>query len=155
PTTDQASREDWPSLSALTMRYGQPHGGLPPSVVLPWYLQFPGQAKRIAGQTGGRMGGRYGAFLIQGDRGRADFQIEGLHLTDDVPLGRMRQRRPLRDQIDTWTGNNPAVERFERTCQGVYTLLESQAARVLDVRREPQAIQQRYGPTTVGQSLLM
>src|SRR5205085_7753491 len=43
PTTDQASREDWPSLSAMTMRYGQPHGGLPPSVVLPWYLQFPGQ----------------------------------------------------------------------------------------------------------------
>src|SRR5947209_17449036 len=30
PTTDQASREDWPSLSAMTMRYGQPQGGLPP-----------------------------------------------------------------------------------------------------------------------------
>src|SRR5262245_4891153 len=70
PTTDQATREDWPSLSSLVMRYGHPPplpsplqggrvgvgGGLPPSVVLPWYLQFPGQAKRIAGQTGARMG---------------------------------------------------------------------------------------------------
>src|SRR5205823_4589347 len=44
PTTDQATREDWPSLSALVMRYGQPQSGLPPSAVLPWYLQFPGQS---------------------------------------------------------------------------------------------------------------
>src|SRR5487761_1140005 len=43
PTTDQASREDWPSLSAMTMRYGAGQAGLPASVVLPWYLQFPGQ----------------------------------------------------------------------------------------------------------------
>src|SRR5439155_27236641 len=41
PTTDQATREDWPSLAALVARYGSPHGGLPPSAVLPWYLQFP------------------------------------------------------------------------------------------------------------------
>ncbi len=43
PTTDEASREDWPSLSAMTTRFGQPFGGLPPAVVLPWYLQFPGE----------------------------------------------------------------------------------------------------------------
>src|SRR5262249_55404685 len=83
PTTDQANREDWPSLSAMTMRFGQPHGGLPASMVLPWYLQFPGQPKRIAGQTGGRMGERHSAFLIQGDLSRADFQIEGLTITDE------------------------------------------------------------------------
>ena len=58
PTTDQASREDWPSLGSLVTRYGRSAGGLPPSAVLPWHLQFPGQSKRIAGQTGGRMGMR-------------------------------------------------------------------------------------------------
>jgi hypothetical protein len=56
PVTDQASREDWPSLSSMVMRFGAAGEGLPPSVVLPWYLQFPGQPKRIAGQSGGRMG---------------------------------------------------------------------------------------------------
>jgi hypothetical protein len=56
PTTDQATREDWPSLSSIVMRYGSGTSGLAPSVVLPWYLQFTGQAKRIAGQTGARMG---------------------------------------------------------------------------------------------------
>src|SRR5262245_14389418 len=61
PTTDQASREDWPSLSSLVMRYGSPRGGLPSAAVVPWYLQFPGQPRRIAGQTGGRMGERHSA----------------------------------------------------------------------------------------------
>src|SRR3990172_5204597 len=30
PTTDEASREDWPSLSSMVMRYGVPLAGLPP-----------------------------------------------------------------------------------------------------------------------------
>src|SRR5439155_1551061 len=55
PTTDEASREDWPSLSALVQRHGRWRDGLPPSVVLPWHLQFPGQSGRIAGQTGGSL----------------------------------------------------------------------------------------------------
>lgn len=58
PITDQATPDDWPSLNAMTMRYGNSQTGLPPSVVLPWYLQFPGQGAKIAGQTGGRMGER-------------------------------------------------------------------------------------------------
>ena len=91
PTTDQATREDWPSLSAMTMRYGEPRNGLPPSVVLPWLLQFPGQAKRIAGQTGARMGEKYNALVINGDLGQSDFEIQGLKLSDDVPLDRVRQ----------------------------------------------------------------
>ena len=76
----------------MTMRYGASRAGLPASAVLPWYLQFPGQGKRIAGQTGGRMGDRHNAFLIQGDFAKADYQIEGLQLRDDLPWERMRRR---------------------------------------------------------------
>jgi hypothetical protein len=155
PTTDQASREDWPSLSALTMRYGQPDKGLPPSMVLPWYLQFPGQAKRIAGQTGGRMGERHNAFLIQGDLARADFAIEGLTLSDGLPLGRIQQRRSLLRRMDTPIGSREAVEPFERNSHGVYSLLEHEAGKVLDLRHEPSAVREQYGLTTAGQSLLM
>ena len=39
-TTDTLAPDDWPSLSSLVMRFGKPHGGLPPSIVLPWYLMF-------------------------------------------------------------------------------------------------------------------
>ncbi len=159
PITDQASREDWPSLSALTMRFGQAHAGLPPSVVLPWYLQFPGQSKRIAGQTGGRMGERYNAFLIQGDLARADFAIEGLQLLEAVPWDRIRQRRDLLQRLETPAGDgidaSSAFEQLEANCRGVYALLEHRASEVFDLRREPAPVQERYGHTTVGQSLLL
>jgi hypothetical protein len=155
PITDQASREDWPSLSALVMRYGRPGGGLPPSVVLPSYLQFPGQPKRIAGQTGGRMGERYNAFLLRGDLGRADFAIEGLRLTEDVPPDRLRRRHGLLDRLETAPVADPVAAGLDANCRSVYELLENRAGDVLDLRREPEAVRERYGQTTVGQSLLL
>lgn len=173
PTTDQATREDWPSLSAMTMRFGTPRSGLPPSVVLPWLLQFPGQAKRIAGQTGGRMGEKHNALVINGDIGQADFEIQGLKIADDVPLDRIRQRRDLQAKIDSLAPlrrNSPeesanpadrsfsvrqAVEPFDLNAHSVYSLLENRAGDVFDLRREPDSIRASYGATTVGQSLLM
>jgi hypothetical protein len=154
PITDQASREDWPSLSALVMRYGRPHHGLPPSVVLPWYLQFPGQPKRIAGQTGGRMGERHNAFLINGDLGKADFKLEGLEPIDGVPLERLRGRRDLLRRLDR-VAASPVTEPYDLSRDSVYTLLENRAGDVFDLRREPLKVRERYGQTTVGQSLLM
>src|SRR5262249_8205318 len=139
PTTDQASREDWPSLSSLVVRYGRGQGGLPPSVVLPWYLQFPGQPRRIAGQTGGRMGERYNAFLLEGGLGRADFEVEGIKLAGDVPPGRLRRRRGLLERLEGGPASagvrGPATEAFEGNRRGVYELLENRASEVFDLRR--------------------
>jgi hypothetical protein len=155
PTTDQASREDWPSLSAMVQRYGQGHAGLPPSVVLPWYLQFPGQPRRIAGQTGGRMGERHNGFLLQGDIGRADFEIEGLRARGDLPMDRLRRRRDLLQRLSAGVPVVPVAESLEQRCRSVYALLESRASDVLDLHREPQQLRERYGQTAVGQSLLL
>jgi hypothetical protein len=184
PTTDQASREDWPSLSAMTMRYGEPRGGLPPSVVLPWLLQFPGQAKRIAGQTGGRMGEKHNALVVRGDLGQADFEIQGLNFADDVPLDRILLRRDLLARMESMAaaapeqrsrpnamatsgGKPPAnfpgvldsapqvVEPFDLNTKNVFSLLRSRAGDVLDLKREPASVRDLYGPTSVGQSLLM
>ena len=52
PVTDQAKPEDWPSLAAMAARYLPGRRGCPPSVVLPWYTQFHGQDRPIAGQFG-------------------------------------------------------------------------------------------------------
>lgn len=155
PTTDQANREDWPSLSSMVQRYGREQRGLPPAVVLPWYLQFPGQPKRIAGQTGGRMGERHNAFLLSGDIGRADFEIEGLQLTTDVPMGRLLSRRNLLDRLETRSHMQPPQESFSTGCRSVYQLLENRASEVLDLRREPESVRQQYGQTAAGQSLLL
>lgn len=154
PTTDQARREDWPSLSSLVLRYGMPRRGLPASAVLPWYLQFPGQPKRIAGQTGGRMGERYNAFLIQGNLGQADFQLEGLQLGDELPLQRLRRRRDLLGRLDPTTSAT-ADRPFAGHRDNAFALLENRAGEVFDLHREPKRVRERYGLTTVGQSLLL
>lgn len=159
PSTDQASREDWPSLSAMATRYGSTRMGLPPAVVLPWYLQFPGQPKRIAGQTGGRMGEQHNAFLVEGDFARADFRIEGLQLTDDVPWQRIAQRHELLRTLvpSTLTAIGPGATEivFERNRRAVYSLLETKTSEALELAREPPTTRERYGETTAGQSLLM
>jgi hypothetical protein len=159
PTTDQATREDWPSLSSLVMRYGSGNSGLASSVVLPWYLQFTGQAKRIAGQTGARMGEIHNAVLVSGDFGRSDYELTGLKLADNMPWERMQQRRNLLKGIDFGESSRsdlgPALTMLDANRSRAWSLLESRAGEVLDLKREPAAVRERYGQTTVGQSLLM
>ncbi len=158
PITDEATPEDWPALSAMTMRYGNSQTGLPPSVVLPWYLQFPGQGVRIAGQTGGRMGERHDAMLIQGS-GDAEFQVDGLASDQTVSLARIENRRRLSEQLQL---GNPQlsysqklVNDIDRHRERAFSLLQHKAREILDLQREKPALRDAYGRTSVGQSLLM
>src|SRR5262249_34398630 len=123
PTTDQASREDWPSLSSLVSRYGRRRGGLPASVVLPGYLQFPGQPRRSAGQTAGRMGERPTPSLPGGDLGQPDFAFEGLQLPDDIPPDRLRLRRRLLDRLGTHSITGTLSEAHDGNSRGAHELL--------------------------------
>lgn len=155
PITDERRPEDWPSLSALTMRFGRSPLGLPASVVLPWYLQFPGQSMRIAGQTGGRMGEQYNAMLLEADAGK--FRLGGLAAHDDMPWSRLRSRRDLLSTLESRTRPpaTAAVANHVRQTEQAYSLLENQVHTILDVEREPPTVRQKYGTTAVGQSLLM
>ena len=159
PITDQASPEDWPSLSSMVMRYAQRSPGFPSSVVLPWYLQFPGQSRRIAGQSGGRMGERYSGMLLQGDSDHFRFRTEGLRLQQTVPLGRLQTRRNLLAQFQearpAYQFSGVPRESLDRHREQAFSLLEHRAADWLDIEREPASSRDRYGRTMVGQSLLM
>lgn len=157
PITDQATPDDWPSLSAMTMRYGTSKTGLPPSMVLPWYLQFPGQDRRIAGQTGGRMGERHEAMLIQGSGG--EFNVDGLNRYDDAPLSRIENRRHLLEQLEPSNQRRAFSEKLvadvDRHRDRAFSLLKHRAGEILELPREPDALRDEYGRTSVGQSLLM
>ncbi len=159
PTTDQAEPLDWPSLSAMMMRYGSSRDGLPSSVVLPWYLQFPGQSRRIAGQTGGRMGERHNALLVAGDAEKLDFQTDGFEFKEHVPLERIQQRRDLLRSLQIRGGTRQfsasLVREYGRQSDDAYSLLQSRAGELFDLDRETKQTRARYGQSMVGQSLLM
>ena len=160
PVTDQARAEDWPSLSSLAMRFGQRQGALPPAVVLPWYTQFAGQDKRIAGQTGGRMGELYNPFLVQGDPSDRRFRVHGIELAEDVPVERIAERRELLRRLDAagrpTLADEPAVRTFSRHVDTAFDMLGGPAAEgAFELDREPPAVRERYGSSKFGQSLLL
>jgi len=160
PVTDQARAEDWPSLGSLVMRYGQSANGLPPSIVLPWYTQFVGQDKRIAGQTGGRMGENWNPFLIEGDPSREPFEVEGVKLPQDVSTSRFRSRRELYSRLDLLrrSQNADAVqnELVDVNYARALSLVErAQSSSAFTLEAEQPSVRERYGPTKFGQSLLM
>ena len=159
PVTDQARPEDWPSLASLVMRFKPTLSGLPSSVVLPWYSQFVGQDKRIAGQTGGRMGEQYNPFLVQGDPTKPGFEVEGVKLPSDVSLSRFGRRTELLEQVDDIsTFRTP--ESLTRVLDANYAtatqlVRRAQTSAAFSLNDEPDAVRDRYGRTKFGQSLIL
>jgi hypothetical protein len=100
PTTDQATPEDWPSIASLVSRYKNSANSLPPSIVLPLYSQFIGQSKRIAGQSGGRMGEEFDPVVIQCDPSETDFKVPGFQTLPFVDTQRLGHRRDLLKQLE-------------------------------------------------------
>ena len=160
PVTDQATPQDWPSVASLVTRFGPNRSGWPPSVILPWLTQFAGQDKPIAGQTGGRMGEIHRPFLIQGDPSRADFQVPGLQLPEDVPLDRARTRHALLRRLEASAERavlrGAEGETFRNHYETAFAMLSHpRAAEAFELHREPQAVRERYGPGKFAQSLLL
>lgn len=160
PTTDQARPEDWPSLSSLVMRFAATGSGLPPSIVLPWYSQFDGQAKRIAGQTGGRMGESFNALLIDGDPSQVDFEVQGLKSQDEITDHRLARRRELLFELASGAGSplagGQATADFAAHRETAFSLLAQQPIRrAFALQQETAAMRERYGYTKLGQSLLL
>jgi hypothetical protein len=160
PTTDEALPEDWPSVAAMVARYGASPEGLPPSVVLPLYSHFIGQSRRIAGQTGGRMGEQYNPVLIECDPGQPDFSVPGLTVLPEVGSQRLARRRALAEALHAAhaRGESPGTEAktYAEHVEMAYTMLQHAAfAQALDLERVPVHVRDRYGQTTFGQSLLL
>jgi hypothetical protein len=143
PVTDQATPED------------------SPSIVIPWFTQFAGQDKPIAGQTGGRMGEAFRPFLVKGDPSHRDFEVPGLRLPADVPLHRADARHALLKQLETaaqLAARRGAVgeELFRNQYATAFAMLsDARAAQAFDLAREPGLVRDRYGEHKFGQSLLL
>lgn len=160
PITDQARVDDWPSIASLVHRYGPKQRLLPPSVVLPWYTQFVGQDKRIAGQTGGRMGEQFNPFLVSGDPTEADFRIRGLDLPSDVSGRRFALRKNLREQLEplglSGEQSTSQTRLAESNFLAAAELVErADALGAFDLGREPTHHRDAYGRSKFGQSLLL
>ncbi|MBD3674448.1 MAG: DUF1501 domain-containing protein [Planctomycetaceae bacterium] len=159
PVTDQATPKDWPSLSSMVNRFGRKKdAGLPTSVVLPWYTQFVGQDRRIAGQTGARMGEEFNPFLIAGNPNSTHFEVQGL--SGGATLPQLKQRERLQKSLEALAEDripdSANIESLQRHYRTAYSMIRSSImADALQLDRETESLRDHYGRTRFGQSLLL
>lgn len=169
PVTDQARREDWPSLAALLTRSSLSASGLPPAIVLPWHSQFMGQSERIAGQSGGRMGEQFNPFLLRAGLDGGQFDAAELQLPDASAGQRLQRRTALLQRLQETriagrgvlesggqgVGSAAAHVRWQQQHDSAVSLLSGgQLGVAVDLERERPEVLARYGGSVFGRSLL-
>ncbi len=149
--------DDFPHYgSVLTRLRPAPHA-VAPFVSFPWAVYT--STNVVPGQNGGFMGRATDPFRLElpADQSLA-FAPPLSSLPDNIPGERWKQRRTLRDALETQDllrGNSTAGEMGE-LYQRAYRLIDSRrASEVFRLEREPVAVRERYGMNVFGQSLLL
>jgi len=158
PNSRTIQPTDWPYFGSL-VKMKKPSEVLPPltTVWLPdvWRLN---ENVTPAGQTGGFLGSRWNPDVFVGDPARPDYKVQGLQLSDLPPL-RLRQRESLLKQVERHFQSFDHGERarnYDRYQQQAFDLMTSgKAQKAFAVEQEPDAVRDRYGRHTWGQSLLL
>jgi hypothetical protein len=172
-----ATPEDWPSMGSMVEYLSQQApGGMERdttsyAVVPNWLgrLQDVGQYRR-PGQYAGWLGNGYNPMTTRIDKrdktdnpywrkctdAELNYSIEGLEPL--VPIGRIRERDTLlaqfegvRQRLDF--GEADALDRHRKRAMAL--IASDKMAGALDIRREPEAMRDRYGRHLFGQSCLM
>jgi hypothetical protein len=172
---------DAPSMGSIVKYYSQNQPGglerdMPSYVVVPNFLGRLQDYKvplRRPGETAGWLGRAYDPLNTRLDkRGKddnpyfrdctdeeLDYRIQGLEQLNGITLDRLDQRNSLLTQFNRERqlldrrGNIRAMDRFR---QRALALVSSDKTRqAFDVRREPDALRDRYGRHLFGQSTLV
>jgi hypothetical protein len=146
-------RQVFPSVGAvvsLFKGYGAGYTGLvPPYVVV---TEPQGRFSEA-----GFLGVRYKPFATGGDPAQSRFVVEGV-VAPGISDQRQRDRRELRRALDTFGrafATDPAVAELARAEEQAYELILGDAGKVFDLAQEPEALRDRYGRNTFGQSCLL
>ncbi|GIW88646.1 MAG: hypothetical protein KatS3mg108_2970 [Isosphaeraceae bacterium] len=142
----------YPSLGSAVSKLGEPVDavGLPSYVAIPQTPPFGG---------GGYLTRAYDPFAVESDPGRPGFRVRHLTPPDRVGLARLERRRAMVADLDAFaaemTSTNLTLAR-DRFSQRAFELLTSEAAaRAFALEEESDAIRDRYGRTSLGQSCLL
>lgn len=152
-TGREPDRLVYPSMGAvvsLFKGYDQGYQGLvPPYVVL---TELQGRFSES-----GFLGQRYKPFATGGDPNQKRFVVEGIvaeGISDERQIGRRELMHAL-DSLGRTMPSNPQFERLD-ACEGhAYDLMFGEARKLFDLSQENDALRDRYGRNTFGQSCLM
>jgi hypothetical protein len=137
------------AIVSLMRGYNAGYSGLiPPYVVL---TELQGRFSES-----GFLGPRYAPFATGGDPAQTPFAVQGV-ITPGVTDERQRSRRDLLRALNTLGGavqGNASLEAFVTAEDQAYELILGESGKVFDLAQEPDAMRERYGRSTFGQSCL-
>jgi hypothetical protein len=129
---------------------------VPAHVALPHVMH---NVVELPGQTAGFLGAAAGPFQVTRDPNEPDFRVPELNLPAEVPPTRLEDRRGLLAIVNAQTaGVQRQVGRdvLAVSQERAFGLLHSETMRrAFDLSRETVRLRERYGRTTLGQSLLL
>lgn len=151
-----ASRDDWPCYSSALSFLRRRNDGLPTGVNLPTFLRegplvWPGQHAGFLGQN-------FDPWQITGDPNLPDFRVDALTMAQGMDVVHLGRRQLLLEEINRKQSQFAEVAQSLRLQQdqqlAIRLLTSSGLAQAFELNREPDAMRDRYGRTTCGQSLL-
>ncbi len=131
---------EYPSLGSLVASRREP-GLLPGHVAVP---HFRVGGSNFSGR--GFLSLEAAPFSVGGDPADREFHVDDLTVGDPSSLERLERRRRYLEQLGTV---DPALD------QAFRLVLTAEARRAFDLTDESDAVRQRYGPRTIGQSCLL
>lgn len=158
PTTERSKQ--WPHMGSVLSRLERGRGALPPFVSLRPKLDndVPRFVEESRGQFAGWLGPMYDPMTIDHNPALPDFRVEGLTLSPELSVSRLRERLELRGQFDPLrAGLAASFAAADHNYQRAFDLLASTAEQrgAFNLDEEPDAIRARYGRHAHGQSVLL
>ncbi|MDX1966447.1 MAG: DUF1501 domain-containing protein [Planctomycetaceae bacterium] len=152
-----ASRDDWPSYAGGSAYLRPRSDGIPSGVNLPTFLMEG--PLTWPGQHAGFLGPKYDQWQINGDPNDKNFQVDALTLPQGVDVPRLDKRRELLDSLNRQQRHLADIAQSQKLSneqQLAFSILtSSRFAEAFQLQRESDAVRDRYGRHTTGQSLLL
>jgi hypothetical protein len=152
-----ASRDDWPSYAAACDLLRPRADAIPSGVNLPTFLMSA--PLTWPGQHGGLLAPKHDPWQITSDPNAADFKVDNLTLAAGMDVDHLEDRRALLAEINARQqvlDRNEEQKRLTNQQQLAFSMLTSRGLHeAFDLKREPDAVRDRYGRHTYGQSLLL
>ncbi len=140
-----------PSLGSMVAKLGRNTSSLPPYISVPNLLNSGGPAF---------LGATYSPFVIEADPASPDFSVRDIVLPEGVSANRSARRQEALHEINRFERRVDEVSKDVRSLdtfyEKAYNLMTSQQAKeAFDMRREPDALREEYGATSLGQCCLL
>jgi hypothetical protein len=152
-----ASRDDFPCYAAASAYFHPRRDGIPSGIHLPTFLvEGP---LTWPGQHSGFLGPKFDPWQITADPNRTDFRVDNLTLAAGLDVVRLDDRQSLMNSLNRsqqHLADAAAARRLTNEQQlAVSILTSSRLAEAFRLDREADAVRDKYGRNTTGQSLLV